>query len=108
MARCPTPGPVPRSPRARNRLRLPISPSKHRLRFWTKGDGQTYRVMFFTSAGGFRPFTTTFVAPPAWTEVVVALTSVPRLTTNNITGIMFAGGPAPGPFAFVIDELRLE
>ncbi|MBC7791232.1 MAG: CIA30 family protein [Anaerolineae bacterium] len=81
--------------------------SKRELRFWTKGDGQTYRVLVFAQSKGMIPLVQTFVAGTAWTEVVLPWSAF-GIDGSDVMGIVFAGGPAPGAFAFQIDDLRLR
>lgn len=86
----------------------PVDLSRARaLRFWTRGDGATYRLMWFTTRGGMTPLGTTFVAPTEWTQITVDLADVPGLTTDDIRMLLIAGGPTQGPFELYIDELEL-
>ncbi len=82
--------------------------SKTEIRFWTRGDGKTYRVMVFSEAKGFEPLMQDFVAGPEWTEVVLPFSSFDGITGKGLMAVIFSGGPAPGPFEFVIDDVRLR
>jgi cytosine/adenosine deaminase-related metal-dependent hydrolase len=82
--------------------------AKHELRFFTKGDGKTYRVFLFAESKGFTPLTQTFVAGADWTEVVIPLASFGGTDGHDVTAVIFGGGPQPGPFAFQIDHVRFQ
>jgi hypothetical protein len=77
------------------------------LHFWCKGDGATYRLLFFTRSGGPRPYGTTFVAGPTWHEEDVPLAKIPGLDAKDVIMILWVGGPTPGPFELWLDELSL-
>ena len=82
--------------------------AKHELRFFTKGDGKTYRVFLFAESKGFTPLTQTFVAGSDWAEIVIPLASFGGSDGHDVTAVIFAGGPEPGPFAFQIDHVRFQ
>jgi hypothetical protein len=75
--------------------------------FQARGDGKTYRVMVFSQGKGMMPLVRTFVAGPEWRQVQLAWSDF-GITGNDVIGIVFAGGPQPGQFAFLIDDLRLR
>ncbi|HEX8361187.1 MAG TPA: CIA30 family protein [Longimicrobium sp.] len=77
------------------------------LSFWTRGDGKTYRVMVFAQSRGMTPLVKTFTAGPEWTEVKLAWSDF-GLDGRGVLGIVFAGGPQPGPFDFRVDQVRLR
>jgi hypothetical protein len=79
--------------------------SKKELRFWAKGDGKTYRVLIFAESKGYVPLTQTFVAGAEWKEVVIPLSAFGGIDGHDIMALIFAGGPAPGGFAFQIDHV---
>jgi hypothetical protein len=81
--------------------------AKQGIGFWTRGDGKTYRVMVFAQSKGMTPLTRTFVAGPEWREVVLPWSDF-GIDGSDVMGIVFAGGPQPGPFGFQIDTLRLR
>jgi len=81
--------------------------SKKELRFHTKGDGKTYRVMVFAQSKGMMPLMTTFVAGAEWTEVVVPWQTF-GTDGKDIMAVIFSGGPAAGTFAFQVDEIALK
>ncbi len=94
------------SPGAKTFAPADLSGSKA-LRFWARGDGKTYRLLFFTSESGPTPLGTTFVAGPAWSEHVIDLAEIPRLTTGAVRMILFCGGPTPGAFELFVDDVSL-
>jgi imidazolonepropionase-like amidohydrolase len=82
--------------------------SKKSISFWAKGDGKTYRIMFFTESGGRMPSQQTFAAGPAWKRVSFPFTAFSGTDGHDISAILFVGGPAAGKFDFQIDEIKLE
>ena len=89
----------------------PMAPTdlstKPGLAFHTRGDGKTYRVMVFARSKGNTPLTRTFVAGPDWKEVAFAWSDF-GIDGRDVMGVVIAGGPQPGPFAFLVDDLRLK
>jgi imidazolonepropionase-like amidohydrolase len=75
--------------------------------FWTKGDGKTYRVMIFAQSRGFEPLTRTFVAGAEWSEVAYSWADF-GIDGSDLMGLVVAGGPQPGAFGFLVDDLRLR
>ncbi|HEX7150579.1 MAG TPA: CIA30 family protein [Thermoanaerobaculia bacterium] len=92
-------------------LQQPMQPanlsSTRELRFQTKGDGKTYRVMLFTRSGGMMPLVRTFEAGPEWTQVTLPWKAF-GTDAKDLMAIIFAGGPEGGPFAFQVDEVALH
>ncbi|MDQ6829455.1 MAG: CIA30 family protein, partial [Gemmatimonadota bacterium] len=82
--------------------------SKREIRFFAKGDGQTYRVMIFAESKGYMPLTKTFVAGPEWKEYVFPLLAFDGIDGRGIMALIFAGGPTPGAFSFQIDDVRFR
>ena len=82
--------------------------SKKAIRFRAKGDGQTYRVMVFAQSKGYTPLMKTFVAGSDWAEHEFPIASFDGLTGKDITAIIIAGGPKPGPFSVQVDDVRLD
>jgi imidazolonepropionase-like amidohydrolase len=82
--------------------------SKKAIQFWTKGDGQTYQVMLFATRLGFRPATQTFVAGPEWKQFTLTFAGFGGLDGSDIMGIAWTAGPKTGPFAFELDNVRLQ
>ncbi len=83
-----------------------LSATPH-LSFWTRGDGKTYRVMVFAQSRGMTPLVKTFTAGPEWTEVKLAWSDF-GIDGRGVLGVVFAGGPQPGPFDFRVDQFRLR
>jgi len=82
--------------------------AKKAIKFWAKGDGQTYQVMLFSKGLGYRPATQTFVAGTEWKEFTMPFASFGGLDGSDIMGIVWAAGPKAGAFAFTLDNVRLE
>ena len=82
--------------------------AKRELRFWAKGDGNSYRVFLFAESKGFTPLTQTFVAAPDWTEIVIPISAFGGIDGHDLTAVIFSGGPTAGPFAFQIDHVRFQ
>ncbi len=76
------------------------------LRFDAQGDGKTYRVMVFAQSRGTAPITRTFVADAEWRTVEVTWEQF-GIDGRDVTGVVLAGGPQPGEFAFRVDGFRL-
>jgi len=82
--------------------------SKKAILFFAKGDGQTYRVLVFTTSGGRIPAQQTFTAGSEWKETTIPFASFNGTDGHDISAILFVGGPAPGKFDFQIDNVTLE
>jgi hypothetical protein len=82
--------------------------AKKEIRFWTKGDGKTYRVFVFAESKGYVPLTQTFVAGAEWKEYVFPLASFDGIDGRGIMALIFGGGPAPGSFALQIDHVAFK
>jgi hypothetical protein len=92
--------------------RQPFQPAnlsdKKEVRFWAKGDGKSYRVFVFSEGKGFAPLTQTFVAGAEWKEYVFPLSAFAGIDGHDIMALIVGGGPAPGSFAFQIDNVRFR
>ncbi len=77
------------------------------LRFWTRGDGKTYRVMIFSQSRGMMPIARPFEAGGEWREVALPWSAF-GVDGKDIMAVIFAGGPEPGEFEFYIDDVRLR
>jgi imidazolonepropionase-like amidohydrolase len=87
----------------------PVNLSTHKsISFWAKGDGKTYRVMFFTESGGRMPSQETFAAGAEWKRISFPFSAFSGTDGHDISAILFVGGPAAGQFDFQIDEIRLQ
>ena len=82
--------------------------SKKSISFFAKGDGQTYRVLFFTESGGRMPSQQTFTAGSDWKKISLPFSAFNGTDGHDISAILFVGGPAAGKFDFQIDEIKLE
>jgi imidazolonepropionase-like amidohydrolase len=79
--------------------------AKKELRFRARGDGKTYRVMFFNASRGYTPVMKTFTAGAEWSEHVFPLAAA---DAKDMTAVVIAGGPQPGEFQLQIDDVRFE
>jgi len=75
------------------------------VHFWAKGDGKTYRLMLFSQGRGFTPLVQTFTAGPEWREYTIPFSAFGGYDGRDVMAVIFAGGPAPGPFSFQVDEV---
>jgi hypothetical protein len=82
--------------------------SRRELRFWAKGDGKTYRVLIFAESKGFAPLVQSFVAGADWKEYALPLSAFDGIDGHGVMALIFAGGPAPGPFAFRVDNISFR
>jgi len=82
--------------------------AKKEIRFWTRGDGKTYRIMVFAQSKGMRPIEQPFVAGAEWKEYVFPLSSFSGIDGHDFMALLFVGGPAAGAFAFQIDDVRFR
>jgi hypothetical protein len=81
--------------------------SKKAIRFWAKGDGQTYQIMIFSLKLGYQPATQTFVAGPEWKEFNMQLKAF-GVDGSDIMGFVWAAGPKTGAFTLSLDNIRME
>jgi hypothetical protein len=81
--------------------------SKKSIRFWIRGDGHPYRLMFFTKSGGYNPAIQNLTVTDEWKEVTIPFSAF-QTDGHDITAILFCAGGSPGAFAFAIDDVRLE
>lgn len=82
--------------------------SKKAITFWAKGDGQTYRVLLFTTSGGRIPAKQTFVVGSEWKRFSIPFSAFNGTDGHDVGAILFVGGPTAGKFDFEIDEIKLE
>lgn len=82
--------------------------SKKNISFFAKGDGGTYRVLFFTESGGRMPSQQTFIAGSEWKKTSIPFSAFNGTDGHDISAILFVGGPAAGKFEFQIDDVKLE
>lgn len=81
--------------------------SKNTISFWAKGDGKTYRVLLFAASGGPIPAMQEFDAGSDWKQYTFPLNSF-HTEGHDLEGLLFSGGPAPGTFAFQIDDVQFK
>ncbi len=82
--------------------------SKKKISFFAKGDGGTYRVLFFTASGGRIPSQQTFTAGPEWKKTSMSFSDFNGTDGHDISAILFVGGPSAGKFEFQVDDIGLE
>jgi hypothetical protein len=82
--------------------------SKKELSFWAKGDGKACRLMLFARSLGFQPAVKSFVAGAEWKRFTFRISEFGGMDGSDLTGILFAGGPAPGRFVLQIDDVVLS
>jgi complex I intermediate-associated protein 30 (CIA30) len=82
--------------------------SKKSIVFFSKGDGQTYRVLVFTVSGGQIPAQQTFTAGAEWKKTSMPFSAFNGTDGHDVMAILFVGGPAPGKFDFQVDDVSLE
>ncbi|HWK88475.1 MAG TPA: CIA30 family protein, partial [Longimicrobium sp.] len=75
--------------------------------FRARGDARVYRVMVFARGKGMTPLTRTFTAGAEWSEVFFSWADF-GIDGSDVMGIVLAGGPQPGAFAFRVDDFRLR
>lgn len=81
--------------------------SKTEIRFMTRGDGGSYRLLVFAQSRGTVPLVQSFDAPAAWTEVAVPWSAL-GIDGSDVMAVMFVGGPAPGEFSLQVDDVRFR
>ena len=64
--------------------------------------------MVFSQARGFVPVIRTFIPSKEWKPFHFAWKDFDGLDGTQTLGIFFGGGTNTGPFAFWIDEVRLD
>lgn len=91
--------------------RTPFLPAnlsmKKQIRFWTKGDGGTYRVTMHTWNHGLHRASQMFLAGTQWKEESFSFSQF-GTDGHAVLGMYFGAGPTPGKFAFQIDDVRIE
>jgi imidazolonepropionase-like amidohydrolase len=82
--------------------------SKKEISFWAKGDGKICRLMLFARSLGFQPAVKSFAAGAEWKRFTFQISEFGGMDGSDLTGILFAGGPAPGRFVLQIDDVVLN
>ena len=84
---------------------------KNAIRFWAKGDGQTYALVVLTEArsgqSGEIPAMTTFVAGPEWKQYSFPFSTFDT-DGSDLSGVAFIDAQRPGKFQFQIDQLEIK
>lgn len=78
------------------------------LAFHARGDGGTYRVFLFTRRGGQVPASASFTAGPEWQEHTFPWSAFGGADGSDVTAIAIVGGPAPGRFELLVDQVELR
>ena len=76
--------------------------------FRARGDGREHSLMVFADRLGNIPAVRPFTAGAEWEEIVVPLSELQGLDGSDIKGVLFSAGSKPGPFRFVIDDVRFR
>jgi hypothetical protein len=82
--------------------------AKKAISFWAKGDGKRHRILVFAHHRGSEPLVDTFAAGPEWARHAITIGSFDGIDGRDLQAVVFAGGPQAGPFAFLIDDVRIE
>jgi hypothetical protein len=82
--------------------------SKKRIAFWARGDGQTYRILFYSQKTGFIPVSQSFTCGAEWRQFTFDFDTFPSMDNTQVTAIAFSAGPKPGRFSFQLDEIELQ
>ncbi len=84
---------------------------KNAIRFWAKGDGQTYALVVLTEArsgqSGEIPAMTTFVAGPEWKQYSFPFSTFDT-DGSDLSGVAFIDAQRPGKFQFQIDQVEIK
>ena len=81
--------------------------SKKEIRFWAKGDGQTYTLMLFSQGRGQQPLMRPFTAGAEWKEYVMPFSDF-GVDGHDIQGLAWTLTGTPGRFALQVDDIRLR
>lgn len=81
--------------------------AKREIRFWAKGDGGTYRLMLFVESKGFTPVARNFTVTADWQEFVMPFADF-NTDGKGLMSVLFVGGPKPGAFELLIDDVRIR
>lgn len=78
------------------------------LGFHARGAGAAFQVFVFTRGGGQAPAARPFAVREVWDEVFLPWEAFPGVDPAEITAIVIAAGPAPGPFELLVDGVMLR
>lgn len=91
---------------------FPFSPanlsSKKELVFWARGESSSLNVSLYLQDKGFMPVFLPLKLEKEWKEYVFPFAAFDKTDGHNVTAISITAGPAPGPFSFSLDEVRLR
>ncbi len=82
--------------------------SKKRITFWGRGDGQAYRILFYSQKTGYIPISQSFTCGAEWRQFSFDFSTFPNLDSTQVTAIAFCAGPKPGRFNFQLDDIELQ
>jgi len=77
------------------------------IAFRARGDGSMHRVQVFSRALNFQPVEVPFRATEEWSDVTIAWSEF-GIDGSDVSALLFVAGAEPGPFSFLIDDVRLE
>jgi hypothetical protein len=83
--------------------------NKHVLKFYARGDGRQYTVIFLVGGtdGGIPPMYS-FTPGADWQEVSIKLNSLAGMDLRRVRAILIGSMGPTGDFRFQIDNVRLE
>jgi ABC-2 type transport system permease protein len=81
--------------------------NQHTLRFFARGDGRQYTVLFLVGKGGGIPPMYSFTAGADWQEVSIELGTLAGMDLKRVRAILIIS-MNPGDFRFSIDKVRIE
>jgi imidazolonepropionase-like amidohydrolase len=81
---------------------------KKKIVFWAKGDGKAARLMVFSQSTGYAPAFVVFTPDAQWKRFEFPLSDFRGCDGKDLTGLLFAGGVAHGPFEYQIDDVAFE
>jgi hypothetical protein len=64
--------------------------------------------MVFAQNRGFQPITRLFTASSEWKQIRFAISDFDGIDGRDIMAVIWAAGPSPGAFEFLLDEVRFE
>jgi hypothetical protein len=82
--------------------------SRKSISFWAKGDGKPASVMLFFQANGYMPARQSFTPGPEWKNFKFDLAAFDGCDGSGLMGLFFGASAELGPFAFQLDDVRLE
>lgn len=77
------------------------------IRFWARGQGQSFAVMGFSQATGRAPAVKQIAVTDTWKEVTVRFADLPRFDARSTQLLLIAANQRPGDFRLEIADVRL-